>query len=369
MILKNLTLVNFKNYQHIELSFEPGVNCLVGNNGVGKTNVLDGIHYLSMCKSYLNSVDKQNIRFGEKFFIIQGEWLVEDESVEIYCGVKAGEKKVVKKNKVNYEKLGDHIGEFPSVVISPYDRDLIVEGSEVRRKWIDGIISQFNREYLYLLVKYTKILEQRNALLKQFFEHGFFERESIEIWDEQLIQVGAEIYKQRIDFLKDFIPTFQTYYEFIGSPNETVGLEYKSQLNDCTFTELLALNQRKDAVATYTTGGVHRDDFLFTINGHPVKKFGSQGQQKSYLIALKLAQFEWLKKHLHKKPIVLLDDIFDKLDNERVAKLMKLVSENVFGQVIVTDTDSTRVQSIFEKINVPYKAIPMMYQADLQTNG
>ncbi len=265
--------------------------------------------------------------------------------------------------------MGDHIGEFPSVVISPYDRDLIVEGSEVRRKWIDGIISQFNREYLYLLVKYTKILEQRNALLKQFFEHGFFERESIEIWDEQLIQVGAEIYKQRMDFLYDFIPTFQTFYEFIGSSNEIVGLEYKSQLNEYSFSELLALNQRKDAVATYTTGGVHRDDFLFTINGHPVKKFGSQGQQKSYLIALKLAQFEWLKKNLNKKPIVLLDDIFDKLDNERVAKLMKLVSENVFGQVIVTDTDSSRVQSIFEKINVQYKAIPMVYQSNLQVNG
>lgn len=355
MQLKSISLINFKNYAQAEFEFSAGINCFVGRNGSGKTNILDAVHYLSMCKSYLNSVDKQNIRFNEQFFVIQGVWTNEEKETEIYCGVKSGTKKVFKRNKSEYEKLADHIGSFPSVIISPYDRDLIAEGSEVRRKWMDGIISQFDRNYLDYLVRYGKIIDQRNALLKKFYENGFFERESMEVWDAQLIQAGNQIYERRKAFLEEFIPVFRSYYEYIGHDTEIVDIEYKSALNEMSFPELIEANRRKDAQALYTTGGTHRDDLLFTIKGHPVKKFGSQGQQKSFLIALRLAQFDWLKTRLQRTPVLMLDDIFDKLDNHRVEKLMSLVSDRVFGQVFVTDTEEERVVKIFNKIAMPCK--------------
>ena len=354
MHLKSLSLINFKNYEQAEFELTPGVNCFVGVNGSGKTNVLDAVHYLSMCKSYLNPVDKQNIRFGEQFFVLQGVWQEDEKEIEIYCGVKAGAKKIFKRNKAEYEKLADHIGSFPSVMISPYDRDLISEGSEVRRRWMDGIISQFDRSYLDCLVRYGKILDQRHALLRHFYENGLFERESLEVWDSQLSQVGTDIYNRRRDFLEEFIPVFQAYYQFIGEAAEEVKLEYRSQLHEQPLAQLLEQNRRRDAQTHYTQAGIHKDDLLFTIKGHPVKKFGSQGQQKSFVIALRLAQFDWLTRHLHKKPVLMLDDIFDKLDNRRVEKLISLVSDNTFGQVLVTDTDAERVRAIFNKIQVPH---------------
>ncbi|MCE3296263.1 MAG: replication and repair protein RecF [Crocinitomicaceae bacterium] len=354
MHIKSLSLINFKNYRQAEFQFDAGVNCFVGKNGSGKTNILDAIHYLSMCKSYLNPVDKQNIRFGEHFFVIQGNWELDDSEQEVYCGVKAGHKKIIKKNKLEYERLADHIGLFPSVMISPYDRDLIAEGSEVRRKWMDGIISQFDRSYLDLLVRYGKILDQRNALLKQFYENGFFQRESMEIWDEQLVPVGEEIFRKRKEFLTGFLPVFNEYYNFIGEAEEQVEIEYKSQLNDSPFADLLEMNRRKDAQSLYTNGGTHKDDLLFTIKSNPIKKFGSQGQQKSFIIALRLAQFDWLTKQLNKKPVLMLDDIFDKLDSGRVEKLISLVSQNIFGQVLITDTDVDRIRQLFEAVNVQY---------------
>lgn len=355
MHLKSISLINFKNYAQAEFEFSAGINCFVGRNGSGKTNILDAVHYLSMCKSYLNPVDKQNIRFDEQFFVVQGVWDNETKQTEIYCGVKAGAKKIFKRNKTEYEKLADHIGSFPSVIISPYDRDLIAEGSEVRRRWMDGIISQFDRNYLDFLVRYGKIIDQRNALLKHFYENGFFDRESMEVWDAQLIQVGNQIYERRKVFLEEFIPVFLAYYQFIGEDSENVNLEYKSMLNDFAFGDLLEQTRRKDAQVQYTTGGTHKDDLIFTIKGQPVKKFGSQGQQKSFLIALRLAQFDWLKKHLNLKPVLMLDDIFDKLDHVRVEKLMSLVSDHVFGQVFVTDTEAERIQKVFSNIEMEYK--------------
>jgi DNA replication and repair protein RecF len=355
MFLKSVSLVNFKNYTHAEFSFQEGVNCILGENGSGKTNILDAIHYLSNCKSFLNTIDKQNIKFGEHFFVIQGSWMEDKTNVtDIYCGVKSGVKKVFKKNKVEYEKLAEHIGKFPAVIISPYDRDLISEGSEIRRKWMDSIISQFDKSFLDKLIRYTKILDQRNALLKHFYENGIFERESIEIWDKQLIQFGTQIYQRRKMFLEEFISVFQSFYNFIGEESEEVKLEYKSQLNDSTFEELLKQNTRKDAQYQYTNAGVHKDDLVFTIKDQPIKKFGSQGQQKSFVIALRLAQFDCLTKNLNQKPILMLDDIFDKLDNKRVKKLMSMVSDNIFGQVFVTDTEEDRIMSVFNEINIPY---------------
>jgi len=355
MHVEKLSIVNFKNYRQVELELSPEINCFVGSNGAGKTNLLDAVHYLSMCRSYLNPIDSQNILFEEQFFVIQGLWVKEESSDQIYCGVKKGTKKVFKKNKVQYEKLAEHIGSYPSVMISPYDRNLISEGSELRRKWMDGIIAQFDRDFLNDLVKYGKVLDQRNALLKNMADFGFFNRESIEVWDEQLVTYGQRIFAARSSFLDEFISVFQKYYDDLSDNKETVGLEYKSHLLEGDFHEQLKGAERQDHRKQYTTIGIHKDDLVFTINDYPVKKFGSQGQQKSYLIALKLAQFEWLTKHLKVKPVMLLDDIFDKLDNKRVGRLMELVSDNSFGQVLVTDTDEDRVKRIFDSINLPFK--------------
>lgn len=347
MHLENLQLINFKNYEEAEIHLSPGLNCFVGNNGAGKTNILDAVHYLSICKSYMNVIDRQNIRFDQPFFSIQGLWHKDNNEVNIHCAVKLGAKKVFRRNKKDYEKLADHIGQFPAVMISPYDRDLISEGSELRRKWMDGIIAQFDRLYLELIQKYARVLEQRNALLKNMAEHRLFDRESIEVWNIQMVDLGHAIFEKRKEFLDEFIPVFQRHYNSIGMTEEEVELEYKSQLHEHSLDQLLEMYEKKDAYTRYSNAGIHRDDLVFKIKGHPVKKFGSQGQQKSFLIALRLSQYEWLKAHLNTTPVLLLDDIFDKLDHSRVEKLMQLVSDQFFGQVLVTDTDLERVEKIF----------------------
>jgi len=354
MHLKNLHLVNFKNYEDSEISLSKGINCFVGNNGAGKTNILDAVHYLSICKSYMNPIDSQNIRFDQAFFMIQGNWIKDDVKVNIHCAVKAGAKKVFRRNKQEYEKLADHIGQFPAVMISPYDKDLISEGSELRRRWMDGIISQFDRKYLQGIQKYSKVLAQRNALLKNMAEHRMFDQESIDVWDEQMIVLGNDIHAKRKQFLEEFIPVFQKHYDAIGTAEEEVHLVYRSQLNEDSFENLIIKYKHKDAHTRYSNAGTHKDDLVFEIKGHSVKKFGSQGQQKSFIIALRLAQYEWLKNHLGVLPVLLLDDIFDKLDHSRVERLMHLVSDNFFGQVLVTDTDLERVQKIFADSNLEF---------------
>ncbi|MFT5778719.1 MAG: DNA replication and repair protein RecF [Crocinitomicaceae bacterium] len=355
MHLQNLHLINFKNYEEADISLSEGINCFVGNNGAGKTNILDAVHYLSMCKSYMNVVDRQNIRFDQPFFVVHGDWMKEDTSINIHCAVKLGANKVFRRNKKDYEKLSDHIGQFPSVMISPYDRDLISEGSELRRRWMDGIIAQFDRKYLADIQKYSKVLAQRNALLKNMAEHRMFDRESIDIWNVQMVELGHRIYERRKEFLEAFIPVFQRHYDAIGDKSELVELVYKSQLNDDPMDKLLADFERKDAHTRYSNAGTHKDDLLFQIKGYPVKKFGSQGQQKSFIIALRLAQYEWLKQQLGVTPVLLLDDIFDKLDHTRVKRLMTLVADNFFGQVLVTDTDEKRVRDIFSSNDLESK--------------
>jgi DNA replication and repair protein RecF len=355
MQIKELQIVQFKNYQEAEISFYEGVNCFVGPNGSGKTNVLDAIYYLSMCRSYLNPIDSQNILFDQPFFMLQSLWIKDHQEVDIYCGVKKGHKKIFKRNKAEYEKLAEHIGAFPVVMISPYDRNLITEGSEFRRKWMDGIISQFDRRYLDDLMRYNRVLDQRNALLKNNVKNGFFDRESFQVWDVQLVEIGERIAMKRQEFLLDFIPIFQQYYSELGAEGESVYLIYKSQITEGGFLNLLNQATERDRYIGYTSVGIHKDDLIFELNGHPIKKFGSQGQQKSYLIALRLAQYEWLKRNLNQNPILLLDDIFDKLDNSRVGKLMQMVSDHAFGQVIVTDTDELRVKTIFDGIGEPFR--------------
>lgn len=352
MHLKSLALVNFKNYEDVSIELSSEINVFIGENGAGKTNMLDAVHFLSFCRSFLNPIDRQCIRLDEKFFLLQGTFLKDEKEVGITCAVKEGQKKVVKKNKQEYDRISEHIGRFPAVVISPYDTNLIIEGSETRRKFIDSIISQFDRNYLETLMRYNKVLLQRNALLKQFQEMRIFDAESIEVWDVQLIDLGSVIHEKRKSFLVDFIPIFQKFFSFIANHKEEIDISYKSQLDEESFEMALQKNRRKDNAVGYTTVGIHKDDLVFLINNQPIKKFGSQGQQKSFLIALKLAQFEIVSNLLQTKPMLLLDDVFDKLDHQRVSHLMQLISQHIFGQVFISDTDEDRIEKVFKGIEI-----------------
>jgi DNA replication and repair protein RecF len=355
MHLKSIHLINFKNYEEAEIALSSNVNCFVGMNGSGKTNILDAVHYLSLCKSYMNVLDRQNIRFDQQFFAIQGIWDKDQQEIAIHCAVKAGAKKVFKRNKKEYEKLADHIGQFPAVMISPYDRDLISEGSELRRKWMDGIISQFDRHYLDDIQKYGKILDQRNALLKNMYEQRLFDRESIEVWNDQMSRIGTAIHLKRKQFLEEFIPVFQERYNYIGLEEEEVHLEYRSQLSEMSFDDLLKAFEKKDAITHYSNGGTHKDDLLFEINNYPLKRMGSQGQQKSFIIALKLAQYEYLYNKTGIKPLLLLDDIFEKLDNNRLAIILTMIAEDNFGQIFISDTDKKRLEAMFKNLTTEIK--------------
>lgn len=355
MYLKKLTLTNFKNCSEADLTFSEKINCFIGDNGAGKTNILDAIYYLSFCKSYFNLIDSQNIKHDEDFFAIHGTYLKNaSKSDKLSCIQKLHHKKVFKINQNEYDRLADHIGLFPLVMISPYDRDLINEGSDVRRRFIDAVISQFDRVYLDELIKYNKALMQRNALLKYFAEKRSFSQESLEIWDRQLVESGQYIHQKREMFLNDFSPIFTDYFNFISEGKEEVSISYESQLHERGLDELLAVNVNKDRSLRHTSIGIHRDDLGFRINTHPLKKFGSQGQQKSFVIAIKLAQFEYTKKLKSFKPVLLFDDIFDKLDDHRVQQLIKLVSENNFGQVFITDTQEQRIAKLFREVDIDH---------------
>ncbi|HYG50942.1 MAG TPA: DNA replication and repair protein RecF, partial [Flavobacteriales bacterium] len=339
MHLKRLQILNFKNLPEEEFGFIPGVNLLLGHNGQGKTNVLDAIHYLSLCKSCFNPIDSQNIMHNEAFFVIQGEFEHDTAVTEIYCGQKRGQKKIFKKNKKEYEKLADHIGMFPLVIVSPADSDLVNEGSVTRRKFIDSIISQFDKQYLEYLIAYNKVLEQRNSLFR-FGKGKTVNTDLVEVYNQQLSPLGQKIYEKRKQFIADFTPWFNTYFSGLSNAqNETVTLHYQSKLHDSTLEHLLQMSFDQDRFLEYTTCGIHKDDIELKLNGYAVKKYGSQGQQKSFVIALKLAQHAFIKHVKGFSPLLLLDDIFDKLDANRVRYLLKLVTEKDFGQVFITDTD------------------------------
>ena len=356
MYLKNLTLHNFKNFAEAELDFSSKINCFIGDNAAGKTNLLDAIYYLSFCKSYFNAIDSQNIKHNEDYFSILGKYEVNNSHADsVHCVQKRNQKKSFKLNKKEYERLADHIGLYPLVMISPYDRDLINDGSEVRRRFIDSVISQSDKVYLDNLINYNKALAQRNTLLRQFSERRYFDAASIEIWNDQLIGYSELIYPIRKQFLDDYIPIFSRYFSNISGGNEQVNIVYDSQLTGNTMGDLLTNSLEKDRILKYTTAGIHKDDLEFVIQGHPVKKFGSQGQQKSFVIALKLAQYEHIKALKGYKPIMLLDDVFDKLDDKRVEQLIKLTAENTFGQVFITDTQRTRIEHLLNNVHTDHK--------------
>jgi DNA replication and repair protein RecF len=355
MYLKQLSLVNFKNYSEFESTFSEKVNCFVGDNGMGKTNLLDAIHYLSFCKSFFNPVDSQNIRHNEGFFVIKGHFDRQGEDTEVYCGLKRQHKKVFKRNKKEYERLSEHIGQFPLVMISPSDTELVNGSSELRRKFIDGIISQYDRFYLEKLIDYNQALRQRNALLKTFAENRAFDSESISIWDDQLVLHGEAIKSRREAFLSEFIPLFNAHYRFISGSREEVSLKYIDTLSGGDFKTALMASLSRDRAVQHTTVGPHKDDLDFRIDSHSLKKFASQGQQKSFLLALKLAQFEFIRLRKQTKPLLLLDDVYDKLDETRFTRLLELVSSDKFGQVFITDTHPERMNELLNLKQIEHK--------------
>ncbi|SNR49578.1 DNA replication/repair protein RecF [Hymenobacter mucosus] len=354
MTLETLHLLFFKNYDEANLRFSPHINCFVGDNGSGKTNLLDAIHYLSLTKSAFTSTDANSIKQGEEFFVVKGRFqsTKDDKGELIQCSLRAGQKKSVLHDKQPYDRISDHIGRYPVVLISPYDTDLIRQGSEERRKYFDSLISQLDHEYLELLIKYSYLLKQRNSLLKLATDRqGGYDREYLLVLDEQLAPLGEQLVARRQEFLHEFEPIFQRHYELLADGREQVTLTYKSDLPGTDFLKLLRLQERKDLSLQRTTVGPHRDDVTFLMDTMPVKGYGSQGQQKSFAIALKLAQFEIVATRQQQKPLLLLDDIFDRLDEKRITRLMQLVANRTFGQIFLTDTHLERTDQILSALS------------------
>lgn len=359
MQLQRLSLINFKNFKSQEFEFDHKINCFVGQNGIGKTNALDAIYLLAFGKSYFNPIASQNIHHDENFFVVDGTFIKDQRTEKIICSFKKSQKKLIKRNGKQYDKLSDHLGLIPLVIISPSDRDLITEGSEMRRKFIDSVISQGNKIYLQNLINYNKVLLQRNALLKYFALNNTFNQDTLSVYDDQLQQYGTEIHLVRKNFLEKFIPIFKERYMDISSGKETVGLTYQSQLEYKELGQLFKEYLNKDKALQYTSVGTHKDDLIFEIDGHPIKKFGSQGQQKSYLVALKLAQFDFTKQQSGQTPILLLDDIFDKLDEKRVSQIIHLVNKDSFGQIFISDTHRERTENVVKQAEQSYRMIEL----------
>tara|TARA_B100000963_G_scaffold335823_2_gene330318 strand:- start:1714 stop:2847 length:1134 start_codon:yes stop_codon:yes gene_type:complete len=351
MVLEHLHLLHFKNHEDSDLAFGASVNCLVGDNGSGKTNVLDAVHYLCHTKSYFNPIDAQNIAHGQSQMLIKGTFARNEQQEQVSCAVERGVKKVFRRNEKAYNRLSDHVGRFPAVMIAPADSALIQEGSETRRKWIDSVISQFDREYLTQLMAYNKALNQRNTLLRYFAENRCWDAEALEPWDVQLVSWAVSIRAKRANFVERFVPSFLDTYRNITNGAETVSVRYVTEVGASEEVVYKQWNeaQNDDRRLRRTTRGIHKDDIAFDLGEYSIKKFGSQGQQKSFLIALRLSQLAYIEKATGVKPILLLDDIFDKIDDKRVQALMRWVTAGEFGQVFITDTDLGRIPSMFRE--------------------
>jgi DNA replication and repair protein RecF len=346
--LARLKLLHFRNHRETTVELGPEVNCFTGPNGTGKTNLLDAVHYLSMAKSYFDPVDANNVLHGEDYFMLQGTMATAEGEDTVLCSVRKGQRKVLTRNRKDYDRLADHVGRYPVVMITPYDGQLVLEGSEVRRRFLDGLIAQFDRPYLDALVRYNRALAQRNAMLKRFAENGGGTLDALEPWDEQLVQHGTTVHGVRSAFMNDLVTLLDEHYHGISTGPERVALGYRSALSDKPLRELLQEAWPRDRAAQYTTVGIHKDELEFTINGQPLKRYGSQGQQKTFLIALKLAQFDLTQARSGIRPILLLDDIFDKIDPQRMRHLLHLLGGQRFGQVFITDTDARRLHSVLD---------------------
>ena len=354
MILSRISILNYKNLEQVDLNFSTKMNCFLGQNGMGKTNLLDAIYYLSFCKSASNPIDSQNIRHEQDFFVIQGEYVNETgEKENIYCGLKHRAKKRFKRSGKAYERLSDHIGLIPLVMVSPSDSQLISGGSDERRRFMDVVISQYDRNYLEALIRYNRALAQRNALMKQEQEP---DDSLVSVCEEIMAQTGEEVFKKRNGFIREFIPIFQNFYSHISLDKEQVNLTYESHAAKGLLLDQIRESRPKDRILGFSLKGVHKDDLILQLGNFPIRREGSQGQNKTYLIALKLAQFEFLKRTGGKTiPILLLDDVFDKLDASRVEQIVKLVAGEQFGQIFMTDTNRDHLDHILRKVQGNYK--------------
>ncbi|NJN25668.1 MAG: DNA replication/repair protein RecF [Cyclobacteriaceae bacterium] len=357
MHLENLYLANFKNYPEANMPFSRYINALVGDNGSGKTNLLDAIHFLSMTKSAFIPVDNLCIRHGQEYYSIIGKFVRGQETVEVSNALLSGKRKKIQIDKNQIDKAADIIGEFPVVMIAPNDHILISDGSETRRKFFDSIIAQLNRTYLINLIDYARALKQRNQLLKQFAETNRIDRDILEPYDSILLKLAREIATTRNSFCTEYVVKIFKHYAYLAESKERIALNYDSQLLSPSYAADFKASLQKDVLLQRTNFGIHKDDYLFEMDGYPLKKFGSQGQQKSFLIALKLAQFDIIRENKGFKPILLMDDIFDKLDDHRIQKLTEMIEHHEFGQVFMTDARPERTKHFLEKLNIEWRVI------------
>lgn len=354
MILKNISIINYKNIKAANLELSPKINCLIGHNGVGKTNFLDAIYYLSFCRSAYNPIDSQVIAHDENFMVIEGNYLDERENVEnIFCGMKRGTKKHFKRDKKEYKRLSQHIGLIPLIFVSPADQSLISGGSEERRRLMDVVISQYDNGYIEALNNYNKALQQRNALLKMEQEP---DAALLDIWEQEMARHGERIFTARQDFVERLIPVFQEIYNHVADGHEEVSLKYISHAQRGALIDVIQRDRYKDRAVGYSLHGVHRDDLEMMLGGYQMRREGSQGQNKTFVLALKLAQFDFLRRTASQTtPLLLLDDIFDKLDAHRVEQIVKLVSGDGFGQIFITDTNRDHLDQILRSVSYDYK--------------
>lgn len=358
MILKRLEILNYKNIGETSVEFSPNVNCFVGQNGQGKTNLLDAIYFLSFTKSATNHIDSMNIRHGEDVMMLKGVYDLNGTEETIQCGLKRGQAKQMRRNMKLYKRMSEHLGLLPVILVSPNDSELIGGGSEERRKLMDVVISQYNKDYLGNLMRYGKALQQRNSILKQFEDSPISGSvdELLDMYDEMMAEEGVKIYAERKKFVDEFVPVFQDYYNKISEGKETVGLKYVSHCERGDLLEIIRDSRKKDLVVGYSLHGVHKDELEMTLDGYGIKREGSQGQNKTFLIALKLAQFNFLKETGSRTtPLLLLDDIFDKLDASRVAQIVSLANDEHFGQIFITDTNREHIDRILESTGKDYK--------------
>ncbi len=357
MYLKSLQVKQFKSYEEAQFEFIPHINCIVGENGIGKTNLLDAIHFLSLTKSARGVADPLCIRHGDSFFMVQGSFIFQkDEHVpetetQITCAVQKGQKKALLRDQKPYTRLADHIGNFPIVLMDPHDTDLVRDSSDTRRRFFDGVMAQLDRSFLENLMRYNRIVQQRNSLLKMFADTGSHDALMLASYHEPLVILGESINAARIEFLKDFLPRFQSHYAALSDDREQVMIRLESTFEAGHLDEALKQAERQDFAAQRTTVGIHRDDFEFEINAYPLKKYGSQGQTKSFVVALKLAQFDALTAVKPRKPLLLLDDIFDKLDDRRIQRLIEMMAEDHFGQVFITDARPERTKNLLKDLS------------------
>lgn len=357
MILKKLSLINFKNLSQQVIELEPSINCFVGDNGTCKTNIVDAIHYLAMCKSALGMSDSQCVLHGEDFFVVDGAFENEDGRKEqIVCSYKRGNQKIIKRNDKTYERFSDHVGLIPTVIVSPADSMLISESGEERRKYINAFISQFDHDYLAAMIRYNGALAERNKYLKIGSDE-----QMLLIYDMQLAAAAEKIFERRKEMIEKLQPIVAEFYKTLSGDRETVSLTYRTDLEEGELTELLLKSREKDCILGHTTVGIHRDDIQFSIGDVPLRKYGSQGQQKSFIIALKLAQYQIIAEQTGKTPILLLDDVFDKLDESRVAELITLVASDSFGQIVITDCSHERMERLLANSGAEYKLFDVTY--------